>query len=118
MHNEIFHAFAAFCGSLIQVIESRKLPPGPSLLEVIDYDFVPGCVRTRDTEVLRIFRVHLNFGLTKTSRGIGLFVEDLSIALAELGLRLDGRNSVRHREWKLGQARDCLNVAFADRGPK
>ena len=100
--------------SLIQVIEARKLPPGSRLLEVIDYDLVPGCIGTRDTEVLRIFRVHLDPGLTKTSRGVGLFVEDLSIAFAKLGLRLDCRNPVRHRERKLGQARDRLNVVLAD----
>ena len=99
---------------LVQVIKARKLPAGPRLLEMIDYDLVSGGVRTGDTETFRVFRIDLDLRLAETGSGVGLFVEDLSISFAKLGLGPDRRDAVRHREWKLGQMRDRLNVVLAD----
>ena len=102
----------------VQIVEAGEFPACAGLLEVINDYLVSSRVGTRNTEALRVFRIHLDLSLAKTGRSVGLFVEDLSIAPGKLSLCSNGRNTIRHREWKLRHSRDCLNVVLADRGLK
>jgi hypothetical protein len=74
-----------FRSLFVQVVESGEFPTRPGLLEVIDDHFVSGRVRTGDSELLWVLRIQLRLCFAKTSRGVSLLVENLSIALYELG---------------------------------
>src|SRR4051812_18305303 len=70
----------------VEVVEAREFPAGSRFFEVINHHWISSRVRTGNAEMFWIFRVFLGYCFAETGCGVGLFVEDLSIAPAKLGL--------------------------------
>ena len=110
--------FVPFVALFVDVVQPGKLPTRSGFFEMINDDFVSTCVWTGYAEVPGIVRVSFRLRFSEARRCVGLFVEDLFVALGELRFRSYARYAVRHSNRELRQPRDRLDIAFADRSFK